>query len=124
MTKLGRIETRTKALPGEIIERRRVRRVSVALPVRLRLPAVDVGYHCTSVNLSLGGIYVSTRGLLAIRTRVEVELFPAGGLLPLQLRATVVRHGTAGEEAPGMGLAFDWVSEDAGEFLHRIVDSG
>jgi hypothetical protein len=121
MTKLGRIDTHKKAGPGEIVERRRVRRVSLDIPVRLRLADVDVGYHCMSVNLSMGGLYVQTRSLLSPGTQVGIELAPPDWLLPLQLRGTVVRHGT-GAEAPGLGLAFDWVSEEAGDFIHRLLE--
>jgi len=121
MTKLGRIETLKKELPGGTVERRRVRRVSVEIPVRLRLPDVDVGYHCTCMNVSMGGIFVRTPSLLAPGTQVDIELRPSGSLLPLQLRGTVVRHGT-GEEGVGLGLALDWLSEHAGEFIHRLIE--
>lgn len=121
MTKLGRIETLKKAIPGDIVERRRVRRVEIDVPVRIRLPDVDVGYHCVAVNMSMGGVYVATRCLLSLGTRVDIELCPDNSLLPYQLRGTVVRHATAGE-TPGMGLAFDWVSEEAGEFVHRLLE--
>jgi hypothetical protein len=120
MTKLGRIEARRKAVAGGIVERRRMQRAWVNLPARLRIPHLDVAFPCEVVNLSLTGVYVNTSAQLPQGTAVELELSPQDCLVPLQMRGRVVRQ-SSGDNSPGFGVAFSWVSIEATRLIKQAV---
>jgi hypothetical protein len=106
-----------------VSEIRRYERIDIELPCRLYVPGDDglrFEAHCTSLDLGLGGVFVSSSFLLRPGLGLFVELrLPRG---PLAVRARVV-HVVQHDDpalATGMGLAFEDVDAAGRETLLRF----
>ncbi len=102
-------------------ETRRYERIDIELPCRLYIPGTDglrFEAFCTSRNLGLGGIFLSSSFLL----RQGVELFVELTLpepLPIRSRVAHVVGHDDDEHATGMGIEFLDVDAHGRETLLR-----
>jgi hypothetical protein len=104
-------------------ETRRYERIEIELPCRLYVPGDEDGLKfeafCTSLNLGLGGIYVSSSFLLKKGLELHIELGLPDGPLPIRSRiAHVVGHDVE-ELTTGMGVEFLDVDAHGRETLLR-----
>jgi hypothetical protein len=103
---------------------RRYERIDIELPCRLFVPGPgDTGLrfeaYCTSRNLGLGGLFVTSSFLLREGLELFVELALPDGPLAIRSRvAHAVGHGDA-EHETGMGIEFLDVDAHGRETLLR-----
>jgi hypothetical protein len=103
-------------------ETRRYERIAIELPVRLFVPGeggLRFEAFCTSRNLGLGGVFVSSSFLLKEGIEVHVELALPDG--PLAIRSRVA-HSVALDDqelVTGMGIEFLDVDAHGRETLLR-----
>lgn len=99
----------------------RQRRVASVLPVQFR----NAGQFLLSyaVNLSRGGIFLSTLEPAARGSRITLALELPGDAEPTHLEATVrwVRATPNEEGPPGMGLSFDDVDAVLGDRIDEMI---
>ncbi len=106
-----------------VSEIRRYERIDIELPCRLFVPGDDgprFEAHCTTLNLGLGGVFVSSSFLLRRGLELCVELrLPSG---PLTVRARIAHLVPLDDPGftTGMGLAFEDVDADGREALLRF----
>jgi hypothetical protein len=107
----------------DVSEIRRYERIDIELPCRLFIPGDDgprFEAHCTSLNLGLGGVFVSSSFLLRSGLELFVELGLPGGALAVRARVVhVVPHDDPGFST-GMGIAFEDVDSAGRETLLRF----
>ncbi len=106
-----------------VSEIRRYERIDIELPCRLFVPGDDgprFEAHCTSLDLGLGGVFVTSSFLLRAGLELFVELRLPGGPLVVRARvAHVVPHDDH-RFTTGMGLAFEDVDSAGRETLLRF----
>lgn len=101
---------------------RRYERIDIELPCRLFVPGeggLRFEAYCTSLNLGLGGVFVSTSFLLREGLEVHVELALPDGPLAIRSRVT---HAVGHDDpalATGMGIEFLDVDARGREALLR-----
>jgi PilZ domain len=101
---------------------RRYERIDIELPCRLFIPGeggLRFEAYCTSQNLGLGGLFVTSSFLLRSGLELYVELALPDGPLPIRSRiAHVVPHGDRAHPT-GMGIEFLDVDAHGRETLLR-----
>jgi hypothetical protein len=104
-------------------ETRRYERIDIELPCRLFIPgeggALRFEAFCTSRNLGLGGLFVSTTFLLKEGLEVFIELALPDGPLPIRSR---IAHSVGLDDpdlVTGMGIEFLDVDAHGRETLLR-----
>ncbi len=106
-----------------VSEIRRYERIDIELPCRLFVPGDDgprFEAHCTTLDLGLGGVFVTSSFLLRAGLELSVELrLPSEPLIVRARVAHVVPHDHPAL-ATGMGLAFEDVDAAGRETLLRF----
>lgn len=109
-------------------EKRARQRVEVELLIKLRFADLARFRLFTTRNLSEGGLFVTTQSPRAPGTWVQLVVYPPGIELGLPIFGTVVHHVSVAEAsargiAPGMGIQFEDLDEDAQESLQNLVEA-
>jgi uncharacterized protein (TIGR02266 family) len=107
-------ESKETEKPWQEEERRRHPRSPVVIRVLHRL-ANAYQYYYTQ-DLSLGGMFLTTREPFAVGQDLELDFQLPGSSRRVQVEGRVVRSVSAGPDQPeavsGMGIAFTVISED------------
>ena len=108
--------------PGKKSERRKSGR---------RAMEVDIGIHSEtnfftgfSMDISSGGLFVSTYDVLPVGTELNVNFsLPHGPVLSLDGTVNWVReyNSTQPDQAPGMGIRFTHISREDEEHINRYI---
>jgi len=95
----------------------------VAAPIRIRFRNAGQFLVAYCVNLSRGGLFVSTRKPATVGSTVAIELEIPGESEPARVEAKVrwVRLEATEDGPPGMGLSFEQFEETLGEQIDRTV---
>jgi hypothetical protein len=105
---------------GEIVlERRKVRRLPVRVPVLCNAFESDTPTH--TLNLTEGGAYLETRENPPLGAPLELSLCLPDGEAPLVLAGRIVRRGCDTHEPAGVGVEFMAVDRIAHERLSYFV---
>lgn len=110
--------------PG-VIDRRSEVRIPIELRVAVRFEKFDDVLRSTTLDLSRGGAFLSTRAPRAVGTKVRFSLEVAGE--SAEIRGCVVRRvlpTEVGHGEPGMGVDFESLDEAASSLIERILASG
>jgi len=96
-----------------------------------RAMEVDIGIHSEtnfftglSMDISSGGLFVSTYDLLPVGTELNVNFsLPHGPVLSLDGTVNWVReyNSTRPDQAPGMGIRFTHISREDEEHINRYI---
>ncbi|MBU1345108.1 MAG: PilZ domain-containing protein [Proteobacteria bacterium] len=101
-------------------ERRKHSRVGFTAKIRLLLEAEGkkINLEASSKDLSLKGIFASTKEKFSIGTKCIVKVYLTGGIdkIELQMKGTVVR-----ENDNGMGIEFDSMDVETYSHLKNII---
>jgi uncharacterized protein (TIGR02266 family) len=114
--------TAMKKPASNAAERRRTVRASLATEVNLF--SHSNFYTGFTEDISEGGVFVASYGLLPVGTTVAVNLGLPGGF-EIEATGTVrwlrCSSGEDGTEPPGMGIQFTWIGEDDRELIREFV---
>jgi hypothetical protein len=88
-------------MPSRDLDRRRVPRVCVDFPARMRVADTVIGGQILDVGV--GGVFLQTRLLIEIGERCRLEV---DGLTPVTARVAWIR-GPSHPLGPGLGLSFE-----------------
>ena len=95
-------------------ETRRYERIDIQLPCRLYVPGPDglrFEAFCTSQNLGLGGLFVTSSFLLKQGLELHVELALPDG--PLSIRSRVAHAVGLDDDAHDSGMGIEFLDVDA-----------
>ena len=101
---------------------RKFHRVPVTLEVQYRTQGSFLVSY--SLNLSKGGLFLETSDLLPVGTQLTIRFTIPGADNPIETRARVmwVRRKTSDEGLPpGLGLQFDNLEGQVGQFIDDMV---
>jgi uncharacterized protein (TIGR02266 family) len=104
-------------------ERRSHPRVPLRLLVQFRLHDVDEFMRDHAVNLSVGGMFISTRNPWAKGSLVYLQFRVADGGTLIEGLAKVVHVNPPGSKQPGMGVEFESLDEESREFIDATLAS-
>ena len=99
-------------------ERRKHPRYTCSLPVEIRQPGVSFPSQSCTIDVSLGGCYISSRFNMAVGTTIELKLWV--GDMGIKTKA-IIRTSD-----PGVGNGMEFVSMDAagqqalGDYLAKL----
>lgn len=107
----------------DLDEAARRKQPRVAAPIRIRFRNAGQFLVAYCVNISRGGLFVSTQTPAAVGTSISIELEVPGESASAKVQAQVrwVRLEATEEGPPGMGLSFEQVEEALGEQIDRTV---
>ncbi len=108
-----------------VIEKRTDRRATLDFPVRIEVEGVVGANDFTAINISAGGVFVSTEHPYPVGTRLNLEMSMPALEVPFQANGTVVRClpiYDADEGASGMGIQFSDEGRFDWDFLDKLME--
>lgn len=114
------LEGSTLAEPRHVVEEHRASK-RISIEVELHLASESHFFSGLSGDISEGGVFVSTYRALAMGSLVDLEFSLPGTDQPIHVRGEVRWHRDAAPDfPPGVGIAFDELSEDDRKVIHRF----
>ena len=108
-----------------VIEKRTDQRATLAFPVRIEVEGVVGASDFTAINISAGGVFVSTEHPYPVGTRLSLELKMPTLERPVQAEGIVVRClpiFDADEGAAGMGIQLSEEGRIDWDFLDKLME--
>ncbi len=103
-------------------EKRRFARIQVNLQIKFRsLTHFEKALEASITNLSLGGMFIRTKQVKPVGTKVEIEIPDHEGRI-LKINATVRSAPRSGDKPIGMGIMFDNLNESARKFVEYLIN--
>ena len=114
-----------KVAKGQGNEKRRDRRLPVELSVRYQ--SLEGFYSDYSMNISQGGMFVSTQNPFPVGTRVTLKVILPAGELPLGIEGEVIWISEYDRKSrshliPGMGIQFCNLGEQEKGIIEAFID--
>ena len=108
-----------------VIEKRADRRATLAFPVKIGVEGVVGTDDFTAINISAGGVFISTEHPYPVGTRISLEMSMPALERPVQAKGTVVRclpTYDAEEGAAGMGIKLSEEGRIDWAFLDKLME--
>jgi uncharacterized protein (TIGR02266 family) len=103
-------------------EKRKFARIKVNLQIKFKsLSQLESFINASTVDLSLGGMFIRTTKIKPIGTKVEIQLTGLQGEA-VNISATVRSVRCQDEKPIGIGIEFDNLDETSKQVIRYVVD--
>jgi len=103
-------------------EKRKFTRIQVNLQIKFKsLSQLESFINASTVDLSLGGMFIRTTKIKPIGTKVEIQLTGLQGEA-VNISATVRSVRCQDEKPIGIGIEFDNLDETSKQVIRYVVD--
>jgi len=108
-------------IPGYSAEKRRFARIKANLQIKFKsLNHLESFVEASTVDLSLGGMFIRTEKIKPVGTKVEIQLTGPQGQ-DVNIGATVRSVRYQGENPIGIGIEFDNMDETSRQLIGYVV---
>ncbi|MEE8410628.1 MAG: protein kinase [Myxococcota bacterium] len=117
---LGKLKKKKFEVEERGIEQRAHPRVSIAVPMHIRLPNLDAVFSSDALDISKSGMFLTMASPPAVGTKIDVDLSLQDGGLILHATVEVVRRIDKGSST-GVGVRFVDISYEAQALIDRML---
>ena len=104
------------------MEKRKFARIKVNLQIKFKsLSQLESFVDASTVDLSLGGMFIHTKKIKPLGTKVEIQLTGLQGQA-VNINATVRSVRCQNENPTGIGIEFDNLDETSKQLIKYVVE--